>query len=100
MNLNKLQAALNQPLTPLPLPNGTEDARSDCKYQVGTYDARNGELALGAYTAQFHQLLNQVGVSHRYCFGGGTHSWPFWQTDFVDWLGYVYGTTPAACNNA
>ncbi|HKT02975.1 MAG TPA: hypothetical protein VJT31_25885, partial [Rugosimonospora sp.] len=63
----------------------------------GEKDAR-----LAQQNFDFDKALTTSGVVHRFCTGTGTHSWPFWQTDMVDFLRYAYGTGPdtSQCDNA
>ncbi|GEM_PF-1957850 len=45
----------------------------------------------------FHEALKANGVVHRYCRGFGKHEWGYWKKDLIDFLHYVYGSTPATC---
>ncbi|MFK0168301.1 alpha/beta hydrolase [Streptomyces sp. NPDC090306] len=87
----------------LPLSQGTTSAPAACAYDVADPSPVNSDAILGAYAAQFDKVLTAAGVTHRYCYGGGDHSWRYWQNDMTDWLRYVYGPASAAtatCPNA
>ncbi|WP_018658294.1 alpha/beta hydrolase [Actinomadura flavalba] len=55
-------------------------------------------LALGQNN-KLHTRLRQQGSAHRYCRGGGTHTWSYWREDLKDFLRYAFGPTPSSCPN-
>jgi S-formylglutathione hydrolase FrmB len=57
----------------------------------------NGEKDIAIMTDALHEALRDRSVPHRYCRGYGTHDWPYWENDLLDFLQYVWGTTPATC---
>lgn len=65
---------------------------------TGTAEGPEGsEWDLGRWNAEFHDALVAGEVAHRYCYGPGEHSYAYWQNDLVDFLHFVYGTTPTTC---
>lgn len=75
---------------------GHNVAPDECAYSTENTD----EPGLGAYTSRLDVTLTAEGVSHRYCYGTGSHDWQYWKSDLVDFLQYAYGITPVTCNNA
>jgi S-formylglutathione hydrolase FrmB len=65
---------------------------------AGSFDVI--EMGAGTFNDSFHNKLKASGSPHRYCRGSvGTHSWPYWKADLVDFLQVLVGQPPATCPN-
>lgn len=82
---NGLPGPLDPSLIPDPANPGQE-------FSAAAGDAVGGstEMEIWDMTKSFVKALNAVGIPHTdYFYGPGTHSWPYWQRDLVDFLKWL-----------